>query len=79
VTVRKKIRYIAIALLVVYSLARFLVVKTVLEGYGVNAWIFLGIDLTTSVSYVIGLEHLVMSVIHKVSTRQNCLPCLCGH
>jgi hypothetical protein len=64
-TLRKKIRFAVIALLLGYTVVRFFIVRSVLEGYGVNPWLFLTIDATTAVSYVIGIEHLIVSVTHR--------------
>jgi hypothetical protein len=62
---RKRIRYMAIILLLAYTVVRFFIVRSVLEGYGVNAWIFLAIDSVTAIIYVIGIEHLIVSIVHK--------------
>jgi hypothetical protein len=64
-TLRLKIRALAITLLLVYTVARFFIVRSVLEGYGVNAWVFLIIDALTAIVYVIGIEQLVLAVVRK--------------
>ena len=61
-TLRLKLRYIAIASLLVYTVIRFFLVRSVLEGYGVNAWLFLAIDASTAIFYVIGIEHLIIAL-----------------
>jgi hypothetical protein len=64
---RQKIRLVAIVALLAYSIFRFLLVNTTLTSYGINPWIFLTLDLITSVTYVIGVENLVFALIKKGS------------
>jgi hypothetical protein len=59
---RAKIRTLAIVALLGYVVLRFFVVRGVFEEYGVNAWVFLGIDAITAVIYVLGIEHLVVGL-----------------
>jgi len=62
---RQKIRFTAVGILLVYSVIRFVFVGATLSGYGINPWIFLTIDIATTVTYVIGVEMLVVSLMAK--------------
>ena len=64
-TLRLKVRLVAISLLLVYTIIRFFIVRALLEGYGVNPWLFLLIDASTGVLYVIGIEKLILLAIRK--------------
>lgn len=70
-SLRIKLRLAAIGLLLAYSLARFVAVRSLLEGYGVNAWIFLIVDSITAIFYVIGVEKLILFAVKKNESRQS--------
>lgn len=59
-TVHQRVRIIAVASILVYTIIRFFFVKITLESYGVNPWIFLIIDATTGIVYVMGIEYLIL-------------------
>jgi hypothetical protein len=62
---RQKIRLISIGALLAYSLFRAVLVNATLVSYGVNPWLFLIIDIASGVSYVFGVENLVLALIAK--------------
>lgn len=64
-TIRQRLRTIAIVSILLYTIVRFFFVKLTLESYGVNSWIFLVIDAGTGILYVIGIEHLITLVGQK--------------
>lgn len=64
---RQKIRFAAIGALLAYSVFRFLLVNATLAAYGVNPWIFLIIDALSGVTYVLGIEILVVALAVKRS------------
>lgn len=68
---RIKLRLVAIGLLLIYTLIRFVAVRSFLEGYGVNAWVFLVIDSVTAIFYVIGVEKLILFVMRKSESRRS--------
>jgi hypothetical protein len=64
-TIRHKVRFAAIIFILGYAVLRFFFVRLVLEGYGVNPWVFLTIDVITGVVYVVGIEHLVLALTNN--------------
>lgn len=64
-TTRQKVRLSAISFILAYAIVRFFFVKATLEGYGVNSWVFLVIDIVSGIVYVVGLEHLILALVNK--------------
>lgn len=64
---RKTIRTTALLVVLLYVVLRFFVVQATLEEYGVNSFIFLLIDVTTAIFYVLGIEELVWALKVKLS------------
>lgn len=60
-TTRAKLRYIAIAISLAYTVVRFIFVQVSLAGYGVNPWVFLVVDTITGVVYVLCIEQLILT------------------
>lgn len=65
-----KVRWIAIAGVLLYAILRTIFVWATLEDYGVNPWIFLAIDASTAITYVLGIEHLLRGLSGKSKSSQ---------
>lgn len=74
-TTRVKIRIIAIALSLGYTFVRVLLVQVSLKEYGVDPWLFLLIDAVTGVTYVLGIEQLVVAIRSKRQRNWKVLIC----
>lgn len=61
-SIRFGLRWLAIIAILAYSVLRFFVVQATLERYGVNPWVFLVIDASSGVVYVLGIEQLVVAM-----------------
>lgn len=59
---RVKLRTIAIALSLGYTVVRVTVVHATLAGYGINPWVFFLIDAITGILYVLGIEQLILAM-----------------
>lgn len=55
--------------IVAYCIVRAIPVWGALDGYGVNPWVFLALDLATAYPYVWGLEKMLQGVRGELSTR----------
>lgn len=59
---RVKLRTIAIALSLGYTVVRVTVVHATLASYGINPWVFFLIDAITGILYVLGIEQLILAM-----------------
>lgn len=59
---RHHLRLVAIIGLIAYAIVRFFLVGALFASHGVNPWVFLAIDCLTAITYVLGLEHLVVAL-----------------
>lgn len=64
-TTRVKLRLIGVAVSLIYTVIRVIIVQATLVGYGINPWIFMIIDAVTGILYVLGIEQLIMTMNKK--------------
>ena len=67
-SIRFGLRWVAIVAILAYSVLRFFVVQATLQRYGVNPWVFLAIDASSGVVYVLGIEQLVVAMQKRGKT-----------
>jgi len=67
-TLGSKTRFRAMLAIWGYDILKFLVVFKVMQGYGINPWVFFFLDMVTVPTYVMGWSRLMASITGEIQT-----------
>nr|NJM03319.1 hypothetical protein [Desulfobacula sp.] len=65
-TIGSKTRFRAMLAIWGYDILKFLAVFKVMQGYGINPWLFFFLDMVTVPPYVMGWSRLITSITGEV-------------